>query len=697
MYKIIFFSDYNPLFRKLFTVFQVLNAMPSFDEIDRQGVSLPGAEAVDEHQNGTASPASFPLLSTVIDGLNAPFTLSELNTALSTDPKEAKIRDLPSEGQKVISLIKKWSLRDKHNIIAIMNPQSGNSENLKEFLRCLHKEYLQDSGNQHKTLTESTELEAYGVIHFLMNKIIISRLKQAYELLKPKDYSHISDVADIDVMLALIANISSDQLSSSERAAVFYMLNNGTGIGSFDYLHNTGRGGNMISWLAQHVQLREPSRQGSLVGPYTPDYKKYLGDVIFHFRVHHLLKKLPTDVQCLPYISRLCIYSNAVGKRTAAMAMFERASADLGLDEVTPERVIFGQEIQPEAVGGQVSGAKFAGFAIDPNLSLLTKELSLLPKKLSLLNKKLSLHSKNMDIKRQKQALFDKVVLITAALNQSNFGFLKEDFQNLGVSGWKTDLMNYVKYVLACFADKVLRNPDHPLFQKIVAAKQQVEENQTFCSKVLMALKEGIPEGFDELLHSAIDTGSLVPNKIIFLSIMMEMQQCSDSVSIPEVVTYYTDGSARKINGERRAGCGFYCVKGSQTESFRVSDHANPGQAELMAIYQALEHAVKRGTLKVLIHTDCRPAQHLIKDSWTNELLARRIQHFVRDNKVELIINWVKGHAGIDGNIKADEAAIEGAKKDVIDHHIVMNHKQVCDTLFHRLGMPHPKPQTPLT
>ena len=139
-----------------------------------------------------------------------------------------------------------------------------------------------------------------------------------------------------------------------------------------------------------------------------------------------------------------------------------------------------------------------------------------------------------------------------------------------------------------------------------------------------------------------------------------------------EVVDVYTDGACRGNPGV--GGWGALLKTGTRTrEIFGGEPLTTNNRMELMAVIRALE-ALKR-PCRVRLHTDSQYVQLGIskwihgwkKNGWRtadkkpvkNAELWKRLDELAVPHDIEWL--WVKGHAGHDGNERADQLANLGA------------------------------------
>lgn len=138
-----------------------------------------------------------------------------------------------------------------------------------------------------------------------------------------------------------------------------------------------------------------------------------------------------------------------------------------------------------------------------------------------------------------------------------------------------------------------------------------------------------------------------------------------------DVIDIYTDGACKGNPGV--GGWGALLESGEhRREIFGGEPHTTNNRMELTAVIRALE-ALKRPS-RVRLHTDSKYVQQGIsswihqwkKRGWKttdkkpvkNEDLWRELDEVAMKHEIEWI--WVRGHAGHDGNEKADALANRG-------------------------------------
>lgn len=139
------------------------------------------------------------------------------------------------------------------------------------------------------------------------------------------------------------------------------------------------------------------------------------------------------------------------------------------------------------------------------------------------------------------------------------------------------------------------------------------------------------------------------------------------------VIEVFTDGACKGNPGLGGWGV-LLCTKGKELELYGGEPYTTNNRMELMAAISALE-ALKRHC-HVRLHTDSKYVQQGItawvhnwklrgwktadKKPVKNEDLWRRLDTLAAQHQVEWV--WVKGHAGHDGNERADELANRGVQ-----------------------------------
>jgi len=146
-----------------------------------------------------------------------------------------------------------------------------------------------------------------------------------------------------------------------------------------------------------------------------------------------------------------------------------------------------------------------------------------------------------------------------------------------------------------------------------------------------------------------------------------------------DVVEVFTDGACKGNPGV--GGWGALLSYGKRTrELYGGVEHTTNNRMELTAVIRALEALTRQ--CRVRLHTDSKYVQQGIsawihdwkKRGWKtadkkpvkNIDLWRRLDELAQQHEIEWI--WVKGHAGHDGNERADELANRGVASVNSEH-----------------------------
>ncbi|GIY00343.1 uncharacterized protein CEXT_145251 [Caerostris extrusa] len=119
-------------------------------------------------------------------------------------------------------------------------------------------------------------------------------------------------------------------------------------------------------------------------------------------------------------------------------------------------------------------------------------------------------------------------------------------------------------------------------------------------------------------------------------------------------ITIYTDGS--KINNQM--GSAFVAYK-TEKEIFnwqgKLNNKNSVYQAELLAIFKALQWAKQNDFSKISIKTDSMSSIQAIRKFFNKNHLVQKIRNIIQELRTKQIsIEWIKAHTGIMGNERAD-------------------------------------------
>ncbi|MFO0679977.1 MAG: ribonuclease H [Polyangiaceae bacterium] len=125
----------------------------------------------------------------------------------------------------------------------------------------------------------------------------------------------------------------------------------------------------------------------------------------------------------------------------------------------------------------------------------------------------------------------------------------------------------------------------------------------------------------------------------------------------------YTDGACSGNPGPAGSGMIVVSPDGTLREGFEYLGESTNNVAELTAILRAVE-AIPKDAQHVLVHTDSQYAIGVLTKGWkpkVNQTLIRDIKAALATVR-ELALVYVKGHAGIPLNERADELAREAVR-----------------------------------
>ena len=133
----------------------------------------------------------------------------------------------------------------------------------------------------------------------------------------------------------------------------------------------------------------------------------------------------------------------------------------------------------------------------------------------------------------------------------------------------------------------------------------------------------------------------------------------------PNFQPIYTDGS--KTNPDSSVACAIFSPLDNKIFSWKLHNQHSVLGSELFAIDKALQYIQKYYPhTNSIILTDSKTSLHLIQNQYpkTYKAIVFSIQSkiILLNQACKVQLHWVKGHSGITGNEKADEAANAGHK-----------------------------------
>jgi len=128
-------------------------------------------------------------------------------------------------------------------------------------------------------------------------------------------------------------------------------------------------------------------------------------------------------------------------------------------------------------------------------------------------------------------------------------------------------------------------------------------------------------------------------------------------------IEVYTDGACSRNPGP--AGIGVVLsYKDHTKEISRYIGHATNNIAELRAILDALK-AIRSVDKQIIIYTDSTYAAGVLTKGWKAKANKGLVQEIIEEMERfnDITINKVNGHAGIEGNERADHLARDAVKR----------------------------------
>jgi ribonuclease HI len=128
-------------------------------------------------------------------------------------------------------------------------------------------------------------------------------------------------------------------------------------------------------------------------------------------------------------------------------------------------------------------------------------------------------------------------------------------------------------------------------------------------------------------------------------------------------VYIWSDGGCKRLHGKtngQQIGAGIVAVCGKHRQEWALPlGKGTSQQAELLAIYEALNLLTDRANLHVTITTDSKYCQGVLTQKWKAEknvpIIRVCLKLMAEFGRVTIV--WVKGHSKEENNIRADHLA----------------------------------------
>lgn len=173
-----------------------------------------------------------------------------------------------------------------------------------------------------------------------------------------------------------------------------------------------------------------------------------------------------------------------------------------------------------------------------------------------------------------------------------------------------------------------------------------------------------------EMPHSAMDTPHPASHRSIEINLVTDDKHTDSST---HDIRIYTDGS--KIDGKVGAALSLWSGAAEiRAVKLALPFYCTVYQAELLALHKASEVLLNRKELSFGVYSDSMAALQTISNVTALHPLAvdtRRNINLAFDKGKRVYLNWIKAHAGLAGNERADhlakEAAVNSRKKPDYD------------------------------
>ena len=212
-------------------------------------------------------------------------------------------------------------------------------------------------------------------------------------------------------------------------------------------------------------------------------------------------------------------------------------------------------------------------------------------------------------------------------------------------TGFPSDHYLLVTEIQVRLAKRVRPNPPQPKFNlNKVTPKQRYEFNH----KILQHLgREPLAD------HSAThEQGGLVH---IFTDGSGSSGRCSSKTPAGWGWCYRIEDGWKEAYGP--------VVTNPDTAGYQGAGVGSNNTGEVTAIIEAVLYSQQQQLQTVIIHTDSTWAKNVITGVWRpqkHKLLVNRARDIIRAGNTKVVLEWIKGYSGNEGNERADELANKG-------------------------------------
>lgn len=224
---------------------------------------------------------------------------------------------------------------------------------------------------------------------------------------------------------------------------------------------------------------------------------------------------------------------------------------------------------------------------------------------------------------------------------------------------------------------KILSNCEHPLYNSLksfitgnmdrgaTVLQQTISRDNNKLKRLFewspnRFLDKSMPNTLAIQIHTSDSIPGLTTKSVPNNKILQQLTYKMIDERYKYAYKIFTDGSKSPTG----TGSGFYDPQIDSKGGAKIPNECSIVTAELFAIFQALRHIVQIGIqYKTVILTDSKTAVQKIHNisNMSKNYIVRLIHEIIQKHNLYITIQWIPGHAEINGNEKADEIAKENA------------------------------------